>query len=183
MIYKTEELIKNHKNHHQIKKSLSNGKYYKVCHGLYSDVNPLLNELECIFANYPNAILTMESAFAFYDLTDYVPDKYHIATNQNAHKILNNKVSQLYMTNEILNIGKQVIQTQYGFINIYDKERMLIELFRLKKKLDYSIFREVVASYRKLAAESKLDNHKIINYCLLFKNGANIRKEIQEVIL
>ena len=183
MIYTTEELIKRHKNHYGIKKSIDDGKYYKVSHGLYSDVNPLLNELECIFANYPNAILTMESAFAYYGLTDYVPNKYHIATNQKAHKISNEKVHQIYMTDGILNIGKQVIQTKYGSINIYDKERMLIELFRLKKKIDYSIFREVVSSYRKLVANNELDNHKIVKYCSLFKNGASIRKEIQEIIL
>lgn len=183
MIFKAEELIKSHKNHYEIKKLIKSGKYHKVGHGLYSDVNPLLSEIECIFANYPNAVLTMESAFAFYGLTDYVPDKYHVATNQNAHKIPNDKVNQLYITNEILDIGKQVIETTYGFINIYDKERLLIELFRLKKKVDYSLFKEVVVSYRKLATENKLDNHKIIKYCSLFKNGANIRKEIQEVIL
>lgn len=183
MIYKAEELIKSHKNHYGIKKKISSGEYYKVSHGLYSDINPLLNELECIFATYPNAVLTMESAFAFYGLTDYVPDKYHIATSQKAHKIQNDKVSQLYMTSEILTIGKQVIKTEYGFINIYDKERMLIELLRLKKKIDYSLFKEVVGSYRKLAADNELDNHKIVKYCSLFKNGANLRREIQEVIL
>ena len=129
---------------------------------------------------YPNSILTLESVFTYYEMCDYVRDKYVIVTLQNAHKIENPKIEQIYITNEILNIGKETIKTKDGFINIYDRERMLIELIRLKTKLSYLSFKEVINSYRKLFNEGTIDNNKLIKHCSLFKNGESIKKQIQD---
>ena len=52
---------------------------------------------------------------------------------------------------------------------------MLIELIRLKAKLSYSLFKEVINSYRKLFNEGKIDNNKSIKYCSLFKNGESTK--------
>ena len=37
-------------------------------------------ELEIIMKKYPNAILTLNSAFYYYGLTDTIPDHYYVAT-------------------------------------------------------------------------------------------------------
>jgi len=183
MIYTAQELKAKFGNYQRINKALTDGKYIKLSHGLYADSDPNLSELEALFMRYPNAVLTMQSAFSFYGLSDYVPDKYYVATAQNAHVINNAKVKQIFISNEIFVFGKETIKTQYGTINIYDKERLLIELFRLKTKIDYPLYKEVVNSYRKLMANHELDNHKIVKYCSLFKNGASLRKQIYEIIV
>ena len=36
-------------------------------------------------------------------------------------------------------------------INIYDKERMLIDLARNKNKIGYDLYKEIISNYRKLA--------------------------------
>lgn len=183
MIYTGRELKEKYGNYQKINKALESGRLIKLAHGIYIDTDPRLSELEGLFLRYPNATLTLQSAFSFYGLSDYVPDKYYVATPQNAHVINNNKVKQVFVTKDIFDIGKQIVKTQYGTINIYDKERLLIELFRLKSKLDYPYFKEVVNSYRQLMANHELDNHKIVKYCSLFKNGASLRERIQEVII
>ena len=183
MIYTCSDLINILGNFAKIKSAVKRGDYFKIAHGLYSDKSPYTCELENLFARYPNAILTLQSAFAYYDLSDYVPNCYVLATAQGAHKIQDSKAKQIYITDEFLNIGKTSIKTKYGYINIYDKERLLIELFRLKSKMSYSYFKEIVNSYRTLVKEEKIDNNKLVKYCSLFKNGSNIRKQIQEVIL
>lgn len=183
MIYTSNQLIEKFNNFYAINQLLKEGKLFKVAHGLYSDVNPLLAELECLFAQYPNAILSMESAYAYYGLTDYIPEKYCVATKQNAHRIPNDKVTQMFITGDILDIGKQIVATEYGTINIYDKERLLVELFRLKKKFEYSFFKEVIKSYRALASNGELDNYKIAKYCSVFRNGKSIMAEIQNMVL
>ena len=182
MIYTGRELKEKYGNYQRINKAVESGQLIKLAHGIYIDTDPHLSELEGLFLRYPNAILTLQSAFAFYGLSDYVPDKYYIATMQNAHVIGNGKVKQMFITNDIFDIGKQTLETQYGTINIYDKERLLIELFRLKSKLDYPYFKEIVGSYRQLMANHELDNHKIVKYCSLFKNGTSLRKYIQDMI-
>ena len=183
MLYTSKELTEKYNNFYGINQLVKDGKLFKVAHGIYSDVDPRLAELECLFAQYQNAILSMQSAYAFYGLTDYIPEKYWVATKQNAHKISSDKVSQMFITGDIFDIGKQIVTTKYGTINIYDKERLLIELFRLKSKFEYSFFKEVINSYRKLASNGELDNYKIAKYCSLFKRGGSIILEIQKTVL
>ena len=183
MLYTCTELLNKLGSFAKINTAVKKGRYSKISRGIYSDESPFISDLENIFAQYPNAILTLESAFAHYDLTDYIPDKYYIATSQKAHKINNPKVKQIYITDSILNIGKVVVETEYGKINIYDRERMLIELFRLKSKLSYALFKEVVKSYRELAKNGEIDIHKLMNYCSQFKNGSNIESQILDIVL
>ena len=183
MIYSYNELFQKLGGYYQLKKALNTGAYKKVSHGMYTDDSPFLSELETIFVRYPNAILSLQSAFFFYDLSDFIPEKYVVVTPQKSHRINDNKVTQIYLTNEILNIGKIVVNTKYGTINIYDIERMLIELFRLKSKCSYPYFKEVVGNYRKLAIEGKIDVNKLMEYCSMFKNGNNLKKRIQDIIL
>lgn len=183
MIYTSSELINILGSYAKITTAVKKGKYYKISHGVYSDKSPYLSDLENIFARYPNAVLTLQSAFAYYEMSDYVPSKYIVATSQKAHRIINDKVKQIYISDGILDIGKTVVKTQYGTINIYDLERMLIELLRFKKKLPYSYFKEIVNSYRELFKKEKIDNNKLIKYCSMFSNGQSIRKQIQEIIL
>lgn len=87
------------------------------------------------------------------------------------------------MSKNIINIGKTTIKTEYGYINIYDKERLLIELFRLKSKISYEHYKEVVRSYRKLAQRGELNYNKISDYCMKFSNSERLLEQIQEIIL
>ena len=183
MVYACSELVNKVGGYNKLSSAIKRGEYFKVSHGVYSDKPPSLSELENIFIQYPNSVLTLQSAFAFYEMSDYIPDQYVVATSQKAHKIINTKVNQIYITDELLNIGKTVVETKNGFINIYDKERMLIELIRFKSRLPYSYFKEVVNSYRKLFIEEKIDINKLLKYCSMFKNGENIKRYIQEVII
>lgn len=183
MIYKCSELKNKLGSFAKINSAVKRGEYFKISYGLYSDRNPYASEPENIIARYPNAIFTLQSAFSYYDMSDYVPDKYYLATFQGAHKIQNKKVKQIYITDKLLNIGKTTIKTDSGIINIYDKERLLIELFRLKNKLSFDYFKEVVNSYRKLFEEDQIDTYKLAVYCAQFNNGDNILRQIQEVAL
>ena len=54
--------------------------------GLYSE-DRYVPELEIIMKKYPNAILTLNSAFYYYGLTDTIPDHYYVATPKSNRKI------------------------------------------------------------------------------------------------
>lgn len=182
MTYTWNDLVKLEKSRRHAESAIKKGKYKKVAHGVYVDNGQYISELEQLFLRYPHAILTLQSAFAYYDLSDYIPDKYNVATPNNSHMILSEKVSQSYMDNKIINIGKNKIETKYGYINIYDKERMLIELFRLKAKLPHDYFMEVVSSYRKLKTNDEILFWKVSDYCQKISRGQSIMKKIQEMI-
>lgn len=184
MIYKTKELIEKLGSEEKAYIAISKGIYKRISHGLYTDDIKENSELEQIFARYPMATLTMESAFSFYELSDYVADKYYIATPSKSHAVKDPKVVQVYMQNDLCDIGRERVKTEHGYIYVYDKERMLIELFRLKSKLSHDYFKEIVSSYRVLAQGLDLINRrKIINYCSKITYGASIRKQIEEIVL
>lgn len=183
MIKTTAELLKIHGSHYRISQLVDSGALQKVGHGLYSDGDAGLSELEAICARYPNAVLTMESAFAFHSLSDYVPDRYTFVTPLNAHRMQCPKVKQSFMDNDIVTIGAIEVKTGNGTLRVYDKERMLIELFRLKAKLSSDYFREVVNAYRDLAKEGGVDFRRLQSYCRCFKRGRILHDRIEEVAL
>ena len=182
MIYTWKEIVEKEGNRFLAESSIAKGKYSKVSHGLYVDSGAHISELEQIFATYPRATLTMQSAFEYYQLSDYIPDKYYVVTPYNAHRIKNPKVIQSYMNEELMQIGREKIKTQYGYIYIFSKERMLIELIRLKNKLPRDYYLEAISSYRVLKSMNLLSMYTISEYCKSFPSGMKILKEIQEVI-
>ena len=182
MILTWKEIVEKQGGISKAYSSVRNGKYKKVSHGVYVDGEKHVGELEQLFARYPRATLTLQSAFYYYDLSDYIPDKYYFVTPYNAHTISNPKVIQTYMNEETMKIGRITIKTKYGSINIFDKERMLVELFRLKVKLDHAYFLEIVSSYRKLKINGELSLYLVGKYCKKLPRGEKILKEIQEMI-
>ena len=182
MIYTWNEIVKKEGNRNLANQSVANRKYIKVSHGIYVDDGQYISELEQLFVKYPRATLTLQSAFSYYNLTDNIPDKYHLVTPSNSHLIANPKVTQTYMNENIIDIGREKLATKYGYIYIYNKERMLIELFRHKTKLPINYFLEVVSSYRVLKSMEVISFRKVSEYCQKITYGDGILKEIQETI-
>ena len=183
MIYSTKQLLRKYKNYTAISRLEKAEKIFRISQGVYSDEKSNIADIETFFLTYPNAVLSNESAFLFYELSDYLPEKYTIVTPLKAHKVMSCIVYQGYMQNSLIKIGVKKVKTDFGYIKIFDLERMLIELFRLKTKFSYEYYKEVVGNYRKLAAEGKIDFLKISRYCRQIPRGESIEKTIGEVIL
>ena len=62
-----------------------------------------------------------------------------------------NKIKQIRMKEELYNLVKTEIDYEGIKINIYDKERMLIDLARNKNQIGYDLYKEIISNYRKLA--------------------------------
>ena len=85
-------------------------------------------ELEIIMKKDPNAILTLNSAFYYYGLTDTIPDHYYVATPKSNRKIEDVRVKQIYENSNAFEMGKTTIEYDGVDITIYNEERLLIEL-------------------------------------------------------
>ena len=180
MIYTAKELFKKGETEYSIRIKVANKKLFVIEHGIYSDEEtPFLNEIY-ICKKYNNAILTGLSAFYIYDLTDHIPDKFYLATEQHSFPIRKSNVYQSYQDPSFFLVGKTTIEYDGGLINIYDLERLLIELIRLKEKYPPELYYEVIGSYRKIKA--KLDFYKLNQYLKYFKNGDTLLNKIKEVI-
>ena len=65
----------------------------------------------------------------------------------------------------------------------YDKERLLLELFRREKIIATEAFQSAIFHYRKLANEGKLNLPKIREYCEKLPKGKLYRERIRREIL
>lgn len=181
MIYTTKELINSGENEYSIRKKIKEGSLFFLERGVYSNSrDKFYNEEILVCKKYPYAVITGLSAFYLYDLTDQVPDSIYLATPDHGYVIQRESVKQSFQSSVYLMIGVTYRETKDGLIRVYDLERLLIELFRLKEKYPRELFYEVVNSFRKI--RDKIDFFKIGLYAKFFSNGDSLLLKIKEMI-
>ena len=179
MLYNYSELLTKYQSAYQIQKAVDNKEIYKMEKGIYSDV-PNVHYLEIIMKKYPYGIFTSYSAYYYHNLTDVIPNKMYLATDRNNRMIYSNKIKQIRVKDELYNLGKTQIEYEGIKINIYDKERMLIDLARNKNQIGYDLYKEIISNYRKQV--NSLDTQKIEEYLQYFVNGDKIFEIIQDEV-
>ena len=97
-----------------------------------------------------------------YGLTDEVPDACSMATKREAAPIADNRVKQVFMPKELLGLGTTTMDYQGYDIQIFDRERLLVELVRYKSKLPFAYYKEVLGNYRRILPQ--LNSEKIRDY-------------------
>ena len=160
-------MLEKYKSDYNIKKALESKEIFKIEKGIYSE-KEVNNPLVVYSKRYPNAVITMDSAFYYYHLTDVIPNKVYLATDRNTDTIKDDKIIQISICKEILYKGKVKEKIGKNLINIYDKERLLVELIRKKKQIPYDYYKEIIRNYRDISF--KLDMYKIEEYLSLYKN-------------
>ncbi|SEQ89119.1 Transcriptional regulator, AbiEi antitoxin, Type IV TA system [Lachnospiraceae bacterium NE2001] len=148
MIMTYKECLKKYKNDYQIRKAIDSGYIKKLESGIYSDKD-FEFETTIISKKYPKAVFTMNSAFYYLGLTDSIPDKYHLVTDKDASKISDQRVVQYFDNFKSLELGMIDYEVDGELIRMYGNERMLLELFRNKKRLPYDYYKEIIQNYRK----------------------------------
>lgn len=179
MLYSYDELIKKYGTRYNIQKALKTNELYKLEHGIYSDkkiVDPLL----LYSKKYPYAVITMDSAFYYYELTDVIPNKVYLATPSKYRTIKNDKIVQIFTDKNILDVGKTIVKINNQDVYMYDKERLLVELIRKRKQMPFDYYKEIIANYRDIIDD--LDMQKIENYLSLFKNDLNLSEALQREV-
>lgn len=179
MLYTHKELLNKYKSNYQIEKAVKENKIFKIEKGIYANKKNV-HYLEVLVKKYPKAIITGESAYYYHNLTDVIPDKLYLATNRTAVRINNNKIKQISVSDNLFELGKETIVYEGATINIYNKERMLIDLARNKNQIGYDLYKEIISNYRKLA--NSLDTQKIEEYLQYFVNGDKIFEIIQDEV-
>jgi predicted transcriptional regulator of viral defense system len=179
MLYKYSELLKTYKSRHQIEKAVLEKKLFKVAYGFYSDDKDI-NNLEIITRKYPNAVFTLNSAYSFYDLTDVTPVSNYLAIEKHQKIKEDSSFKIYYLIKDLHELGITKIERQGAIINIYDKEKLLIELVRNKNKFGYDYYKEIIRNYRKIIYD--LDISKVEKYLNHYKNKSNLLRTIQDEV-
>ena len=179
MIFTYKELLLKYKSAYQIEKATKNKQIFKIEKGLYSNEKNV-HYLDVITKKYPYGIITSQSAYYYYNLTDVIPNTIYLATNRNATTITSDKIKQIRMKDELYPLGKTQMEYEGIQINIYDKERLLIDLARNKSRIGYDLYKEIINNYRKIV--NSLDTQKIEEYLQYFVNKDKIFEIIQDEV-
>ena len=179
MLTRKEALIK-YGSDYQIKKRLEDGTLHKVARGIYSE-DKGIPQLAVISIKYPNAVLTMDSAFYFHGLTDVIPDEYDLATGRDAPKISDKNIRQHFVPDYFLTVGVEKVEKDGYTIQVYEKERMLIELLRFRSKLPFDYYKEILLNFRKQLPSMNIQ--KIQDYALSAPNSNKVCERLQMEVL
>lgn len=179
MLYNHSEIKNKYKSTYQIRKALKENEIYKIEKGIYSDV-PNVHYLEIIMRKFPYGVITSSSAYYYHNLTDVIPEKISLATTRNNRMIYSDKIKQIRMKDELYELGRTQIEYEGVKINIYDKERLLIDLARYKNQMGYDLYKEIISNYRRIT--DTLDTQKIEEYLQYFVNGDKIFEIIQDEV-
>ncbi len=163
-----------------IRKHMETGELFRLDKDIYSEEENV-PELAVLSYKYPEAVVTMNTAFYIYGLTDAVPDEYDMATTRNASKIPDKRVRQFFVVDEFFANGVDVIDYKGYDINIYNKERMLVELLRYKSKLSFDYYKEIVLNYRKILPQ--LDIQKIQDYAIESPKSGRVLDLLQAEVM
>ena len=179
MLMRATDCLKKWGTHYRIAEKVREGELVKVAPGLYSD-GTRHHEVEILQTRYPKAVVSMLSAYYYYDLTDNIPDKCHLAVERGSTKIADPGVVEYFVPKGTGEIGVEKLVLRNVPMRIFDKERLLIETVRMRTKIPYDLYHEVIGNYRQLAEE--LYPAKIEDYLERFpKRGVIfdvIRKEV-----
>ena len=176
MLYTYKELIEKYGTQYNVSKLITNEKLYKVDDRIYSDKEQV-SKLAILAKRYPDTIVTMNSAYYYYSLTDDIPMHYYVVSKRNSTKIRDAQVIQTFEIEDTFEIGKQTMILRDANINIYSKERLLVELVRNKRKLPFDYYKEIVLNYRKMVEE--LDVAQIEKCASVMYRGDYIMETIQ----
>lgn len=164
---------------YQIDKAVREGRLFKMTSGVYSDTGEE-SEIEVIQAQYPNAIVSFDSAYFYYDMTDYIPDRYTLTIANHARRIADERVRVFYVPEDALEVGATMLDYEGSHIRIYDKERLLIDTVRMKNRLHSDQYKEVINYYRSFREE--LDAEKLTSYLVAFPHRDRIMGVIDEEV-
>ena len=79
---------------------------------------------------------------------------------------LDSTISRWFTTDKFFEIGRSTLQVNGVNIQIYDKERMLIELIRNRKSIGFDYYKEIISNYREI--KDTLNTKKIAEYISKF---------------
>lgn len=174
-VTKAAELYTLGLDYRRIQALVRDGYLRKVRNGYYALYNRRATEEELILGMFPDGVLTMESALYAYGYLDAKPFEWSIAIDKNTSKSRFHldypAIHPYYTEPEVLTLGVTMIPFGEGQIHIYEKERLICDIFKYEERLDRETVKSAMRGFLK---EEHTDAAKLMEY-------ARLRKVINKV--
>ncbi|QWT17528.1 hypothetical protein KPC83_06750 [Collinsella sp. zg1085] len=173
-------MIERYGSAYQIGKAIESSSLFKVARGVYSDERHS-DPGAVVCTLYPQAVLTMDSAFYLHGLTDVIPELIHVATPRNSTRICWLGVRQYFMEPRLMAVGVEVMEASGSPVRVFSRERMLVELLRCASAFPLDYYKELVGSYRRVAGD--LDMREVEDCMALYARADGLFDMLQREVL
>jgi predicted transcriptional regulator of viral defense system len=178
--YTYKEIAEVYGSQYRVAEAVRIGELYRVNRGIYS-VKPDIDQFAVIATKYPYAIVAADTAYYLHGLTDVIPVKIQLATKRNVTRIKDTNITQIFVSENLFEHGKSEIIHNGVVVNIYNRERMLIETLRKSSLMPFDYYKEIITSYRKIVDD--LDYRKIEEYAGIYKRNEHLFEAFQREVL
>jgi len=163
-----KELKLDNFNTYQVRKLLTDGSIVKVKPGLYrlaelADPKNISISFVDVAKAVPDSVICLLSALSYYDLTTFNNPVIDIAVlrSKKVPVEINQPVKVYYFTEKNFNLGVVTVQTKYGDVRIYDREKTICDIFRYRDKIGEDVAYESLKNY---VGSKNADYFKLRNY-------------------
>ena len=149
---RTSQLAEENVFYPQRQQLINDGYVEKIKRGYYQWVNPDdFSEAGTVLRLFPDAILCMDTALRYYGYSDRTPGDWHLAVSKDSgksrFKIDYPFVKPYYVEPAVLELGLTKGNMDGHEIRIYDKDRVICDCLRYRKKMDKEIFNKAIQNY------------------------------------
>lgn len=154
----------------------------RVAHGLYKSPDVWTDDLYIIALKNEKAICSFDTALMLHGLTEREPTDIFVTVPRkyNASHLRSKGIIVYQVKEEWANLGRTVAKTVYGNeVSVYDMERTICDIIRVKNKKDPQMFAYAIKEYAKSANKNL---QRLMKYAKEFHIEPIIR-QYMEVLL
>ena len=140
--------------------------------------------LAAVMARYPSGVATLETALSLHGITDeYLNPPFFLSFNIGYRPIKDERIVQIWEDRNTRFLGTIAMERDGVEFLTYDKERLLLEVFRREKLISMEAYSAAISYYRKAANDGTLNLPKLREYCKALPKGDIFRTRIRKEIL
>ena len=166
---------------HNLSELTKSGQLERLRPGLYQLKGKVIDDFVLISSNSNRIIFSQQTALYLHDLSDRIPNVFHISVPQgyNASHIKKwyEDLQVHYVKKDLYELGRTEIRSPQGnLIPVYDIERTICDIIIDREKIDKQIFTDAIKRYFNSPNKNL---RRLIKYGRLFKIEDKIRKYME----
>ena len=138
-------------NKYHLQKLVKTGEVERLKPGLFKLINYQSNEYYEIKKIVPNGIICLFSAWAYYELTSYMPHEFHVAIERKSKVKLPGypPIKLYYWDKKIFQSGIETIEHDAYSFQIYNIEKSVCDAVKFRNKIGKDTLNEILTEYLK----------------------------------
>lgn len=148
-ILKAADLIAAGLSFRQIRQLAATGAIVKIGRGMYRFPGYPYDERVETSKRIPDGVFCLYSACFMHELSDFVPSEQHLAVPKKSRYVLPDypPVQLYYWSETAFQLGVMELEINGSIIKVYDPEKTICDICRLRAKTGADVLKEVLKAY------------------------------------